>query len=117
MPRTQRSPAFHKRQAGPANNRARDEHEPIWQALFRTTIILTLRFAEEQGTVAFALGVGPDGRVKRCTIVQSSGHESLDRATCAIMQTRARFVPALDDAGRPTSDTVSSRIRWVLPER
>ena len=72
--------------------------------------------AAEQGTVAFALIVGPDGRVTRCSIVQSSGHDSLDQATCTIMQGRARFEPARDSEGRPVADTVSSRIRWVLPE-
>jgi hypothetical protein len=32
------------------------------------------------------------------------------------MRSRARFTPARDDHGQPTTDSVSSRIRWVLPD-
>ncbi len=69
----------------------------------------------EQGTVAFALDVSPQGRVTGCTITQSSGSASLDAATCRIMRSRAAFQPARDDSGRAASDRVTSRIRWVIP--
>jgi periplasmic protein TonB len=72
--------------------------------------------AEEQGTTGFRLTVGPDGRVSNCTITSSSGSSSLDSTTCRLMQRRAKFTPARDSSGNPTSDTVSSRIKWVLPE-
>ena len=71
--------------------------------------------AEEQGIVGFALDIGSDGRVTRCTIESSSGAESLDAATCRIMTARAQFVPAHDRKGRPTIDRVHARIRWILP--
>ena len=48
-------------------------------------------------------------------MTSSSGSAALDQATCRIMRSRARFTPAHDDHGQPTSDNVSSRIRWVLP--
>jgi periplasmic protein TonB len=72
--------------------------------------------AEEQGTTGFRLTVGPDGRVTNCAVTSSSGSGALDTATCRIMRSRARFTPARDDHGQPTTDSVSSRIRWVLPE-
>jgi protein TonB len=72
--------------------------------------------AEEQGTTRFRLGVGPDGRVNECTVTASSGSSALDSATCRLMKQRARFTPARDSDGRPTSDSVASAIRWVLPE-
>jgi protein TonB len=72
--------------------------------------------AEEQGTTGFRLTVGPDGRVTNCAVTSSSGSTALDNATCRIMRSRARFTPARDDHGQPTTDSVSSRIRWVLPE-
>jgi protein TonB len=72
--------------------------------------------AEEQGTVRFALDVSPDGRVTGCTVLESSGSAALDNSTCRIMQRRARFIPALDRKGRPTTDRVTTRLRWVLPE-
>jgi protein TonB len=38
----------------------------------------------------------------------------LDRATCRILESRARFTPARDNRGNPTTDTLTQRIRWVL---
>ena len=71
---------------------------------------------EEQGTTRFRLGVGPDGRVTECTVTGSSGSSALDSATCRLMKSRARFTPAHDSEGRRVPDSVSSAIRWVLPE-
>ncbi|MEA3065266.1 MAG: periplasmic protein TonB [Sphingomonadales bacterium] len=72
--------------------------------------------SEEQGTTRFRLGVGPDGHVTNCTVTASSGSSALDSTTCRLMKQRARFTPALDSDGRPTSDSVASAIRWVLPD-
>jgi protein TonB len=71
---------------------------------------------EEQGTTRFRLVVGTDGRVTGCTIIGSSGSSALDAATCRLMKGRARFTPARDSAGSPTTDSVASAIRWVLPD-
>lgn len=71
--------------------------------------------AEEQGTTRFTLTIGPNGRVTGCSVTGSSGSRSLDNATCRIMQSRARFSPAVDSNGQPTTDSYSSSIRWVLP--
>lgn len=70
---------------------------------------------EEQGTTRFKLVVGPDGRVKDCTVTSSSGSSALDSTTCRLMRQRAKFTPAKNNRGEPTSDTVSNAIRWVLP--
>lgn len=71
---------------------------------------------EEQGTTRFRLAVGPDGKVRDCTVTGSSGSSALDSATCRIMKARARFTPARDGSGNPTGDTVANAIRWVLPD-
>jgi protein TonB len=70
---------------------------------------------EESGTTRFKLAVGPDGRVKECSVTSSSGSSALDSTTCKLMRQRAKFTPAMDSNGRPTGDTVASAIRWVLP--
>jgi len=70
---------------------------------------------KEQGTTAFTLDVGSDGRVTGCSITGSSGSSTLDAATCRLMRSRARFTPAHDSNGNAVGDRVSSRIRWVLP--
>jgi protein TonB len=70
---------------------------------------------EEQGTTAVSLSIGTDGRVTNCTVTSSSGSRSLDDTTCRILRNRARFTPARDDTGNPTTDTTSTRIVWVVP--
>jgi periplasmic protein TonB len=70
---------------------------------------------EEQGTTRFRLNVGPDGKVRECSVTSSSGSSALDATTCKLMKQRARFTPATGSDGKATSDTVTSAIRWVLP--
>jgi len=68
-----------------------------------------------EGTVRVELTVNERGAVEACRIVQSSGHEVLDAATCNIIITRANFTPAKDDNGKPKKDTVlSPPIDWHL---
>ena len=71
---------------------------------------------EQQGLVSYRATVGIDGRVSQCEIVVSSGSASLDKATCQIIQRRARFSPARDQQGAPVEDHFDGRIRWVLPD-
>jgi protein TonB len=71
---------------------------------------------EEQGTTRFRLGVGSNGQVTECSVIGSSGSSALDSATCRLMKQRARFTPARNSSGDATSDSVTSAIRWVLPE-
>jgi protein TonB len=66
----------------------------------------------QQGAVGFRLQVGPDGRVKGCAIISSSGFESLDSTTCRLLTLRARFSPARDRLGRPTTDSAVGQINW-----
>jgi protein TonB len=68
-----------------------------------------------QGTIGFRLAVGTDGRVTNCDILSSSGFPLLDETTCALLTARARFTPARDARGNPTTDVVSARISWVEP--
>ena len=70
----------------------------------------------DQGTTAVRLTIGTDGRVSDCSVTASSGSGSLDSATCSIIKRRARFTPAKDQAGGPTTGSYSQRIKWVLPE-
>jgi protein TonB len=69
---------------------------------------------EEQGTVTVSLQVGTTGRVTGCSVSGSSGSRTLDSTTCRILQSRAKFTPAIDSNGNPTTGTVSQRITWRL---
>ena len=70
--------------------------------------------SEEQGTVSVVLSIGPTGRVTSCSVASSSGSRSLDSATCRVLQSRARFTPARDSTGSPTTGTFRQRITWRL---
>lgn len=71
---------------------------------------------EEQGTAAFQLSINRRGYVSDCRIVSSSGSDALDRATCGILESRARFDPARNAQGKRVADHYSGRIRWELPD-
>ena len=71
--------------------------------------------AGAQGTAQAELTIGTDGRVTGCNLIRSTGNSALDSATCNILRRRAKFVPARDSNGNPTSDTVTTPpIRWQL---
>ncbi len=70
---------------------------------------------ELEGTTGFRVAVSPDGRVADCAIVLSSGSSELDSATCANVTRRARFEPARDESGKPTTGYYSNRVRWQIP--
>jgi len=71
---------------------------------------------EREGTSGFRVTVGPDGKVTDCSITSSSGHADLDAATCDNVRRRARFTPAMDGEGNPTTGSYSNRVRWVIPK-
>lgn len=71
---------------------------------------------EREGTTGFRVTVGPDGKVTDCTVTSSSGHSDLDEAACANIRRRARFAPAMDGNGNPTTGSYSNRVRWVIPK-
>jgi protein TonB len=72
--------------------------------------------AEEEGTTGFRLSIGANGRVTNCQITSSSGSSALDSATCRLLTSRARFTPARDSTGSPTTDTHTARIVWRIQE-
>lgn len=71
--------------------------------------------ANEQGTTGFRLTIGPNGRVSDCQVTASSGSAALDQASCRILRSRARYTPARDSDGNPTSGSDSGRVTWRLP--
>lgn len=70
----------------------------------------------EEGLVRAALSVGANGRVSGCRIAASSGHDSLDQATCRVVLQRVRFEPARDSEGRAISSPYPLAVRWQLPK-
>jgi len=69
-----------------------------------------------EGVVVADLTISPEGRVAACKVIQSSGHQVLDDATCDLMIRRAIFTPARDSNGKPVEDHVRTPpITWSLP--
>jgi protein TonB len=71
--------------------------------------------AEHEGVTHFSLSIDTAGRVSGCTVTASSGWPGLDNATCRLIMKRARFSPAADENGQPTTGAFASAIRWTIP--
>ncbi|GGB93115.1 hypothetical protein GCM10011494_09420 [Novosphingobium endophyticum] len=69
---------------------------------------------EREGRVGVRVSINTDGRVSSCSVTSSSGSPDLDEAACDGMTRYARFNPALDTAGNPTTDTYSTAIVYRL---
>jgi len=69
---------------------------------------------ETEGSVGVRVTIGTNGRVTACSVTSSSGSSVLDEAACDGMTRYARYNPALDDAGNPTTGSASTRIVYQL---
>jgi hypothetical protein len=67
-----------------------------------------------QGVVTFMLTIGVDGVPVDCSI-DGPVDPVLDRRTCDVFRSRARFLPARDAAGRAVAGYYPGRMRWLLP--
>jgi protein TonB len=73
--------------------------------------------AEVTGTARASLSIGTDGRVTSCSITKSTGNGILDSFVCSTLRRSARFTPAIDSSGHPTTDTVDTpSIRFELKD-
>lgn len=72
--------------------------------------------SEAEGVTRFTLKIDAEGAPAECNVTNSSGHDDLDSTTCALMEERARFKPALDAQGKPVAATWSSSVRWMIGE-
>ncbi|QZP08565.1 energy transducer TonB [Caenibius sp. WL] len=70
---------------------------------------------DRAGTTRFSVTVDAEGKVTSCQVTGSSGHSDLDDATCKLVTRRARFKPATDGEGNPTTGSYSNAVRWQIP--
>jgi TonB family protein len=68
-----------------------------------------------QGVVRFRLTIDAQGAVSNCVIESSSGDPDLDRVSCEVLRSRARYHPARDAEGRPVEGSDSGSVTWRLP--
>jgi protein TonB len=64
------------------------------------------------GTVAISFRVGSDGRVRRCSVIGTSGDVELDRLTCELVERRFVYRPARNFAGQPVETTLRTTFTW-----
>ena len=67
------------------------------------------------GTVNATLAIDETGKVTDCSVTESSGNQTLDDATCALLMVRARFSPGHDAKGQPIATSFHRQIRWAIP--
>ena len=67
-----------------------------------------------QGSTTMEILIDEKGAVADCSVTETSGYSTLDAQSCAIVQERARFGPAIDAQGKPTRSSYSQRITWKL---
>lgn len=67
------------------------------------------------GRVRIKFRVDPDGRVRTCIPVITSGSPVLDQTTCGIYEQHARYWPARDRHGHAISEVQTQGVSWVLP--
>ncbi len=94
--------------------RAVAKNQKSWAARIQDNYPASALRAEKEGRVGVRVTIGADGRVSACSVTSSSGTPDLDSAACEGMQRYARYDPALDDAGNPTSGNASTAIVYKL---
>lgn len=68
-----------------------------------------------EGSVTFDVDVDATGKPTACRITVSSGHPILDQATCDIVRSEGRFIPAKKADGKPIAGHYSNRAIWRMP--
>lgn len=69
----------------------------------------------QSGEVTILWAIDTEGKAKDCRPILSSGVPSLDRAACDVVQSRARYTPALDRQGKPMSFYGMRKVVWNVP--
>ena len=93
---------------------AQPENQRSWQQRIMDNYPARAIRDEIEGRVGVRVTIGPNGRVSGCTVSSSSGQSVLDDAACQDITRYARFEPALDDAGNPTTGSWGTTIVYQL---
>ncbi len=92
---------------------ARPDGQARWQRRIIENYPSRALRREIEGTVGVSVTVNADGRVAACRVTRSAD-PILDEAACDDMTRYARFEPALDDAGNPTTGSWSTNIVYQI---
>lgn len=78
----------------------------------RLPLSLLRGFAADQGYGHLWLTISERGRVRHCSVMQSTGDAQVDQALCNLMIRQSRWAPARDQQGRPISVTLRYTATW-----
>ena len=101
----------------PAPSKARGaqpENQRSWSQRIQDNYPARAVRDEIEGRVGVRVTVGPNGRVSGCSVSSPSGSSILDDAACQDITRYARFSPALDDDGNPTTGSWGTTIVYQL---
>ena len=101
----------------PAPSQARGvspENQSSWQRRIMDNYPARAVRDEIEGRVGVRVTVGPNGRVSACSVTSGSGSSILDDAACQDITRYARFNPALDRDGNPTTGSWGTTIVYQL---
>lgn len=68
----------------------------------------------ESAWIHFRLTIAEDGSVSGCSIQKVAQRSDFATRTCRLISERARFEPALDGAGQPTTGYYFNTVRWLI---
>lgn len=71
---------------------------------------------DHQGRVIVKVAVDRQGKVRSCAVDTSSGSAALDQATCTLVSARARYEPAVDNAGTAVASVDRRSVYWKLED-
>lgn len=71
----------------------------------------------EATSVHVALTVSPTGTVSDCRVVYTTGYRPLSKLTCALLEQRARYIPAFSVAGEPIESKDELSVWWNVPQK
>jgi periplasmic protein TonB len=93
---------------------ARPTNQNSWAGRIQSAYPARALREDREGRVGIRVEINADGRVTDCTVTSSSGTPELDQAACDGMRRYARYSPALDDAGNPTTGSASTAIVYRI---
>lgn len=64
------------------------------------------------GSATIRFIVTPQGRMRDCRVVRSSGDAQVDSVLCGVAERRMRFAPARDPSGRPVAQDMAYTPTW-----
>jgi TonB family protein len=70
-----------------------------------------------EGTAHVAVDIDAKGMVTACRLVESSGHDDLDAASCTKLRELGQFAAARDREDRPVEGRVTVEVNWHIPKQ